>query len=201
MSSPESFDVDAVPAVELSRASVPLTEVVFETPDGRSVPLSGSSPELAGRLMDSVPPIYRPRFGGASSLVGLEDGDLVVGYAAGETAYAFPLTVLERRELVNAEVEGVPVLVSYCACGQAAVYRRELNARVLVFGNTSALYASSRVVFDHQTGSYWLQRTGGAVVGRLTGTRLAPLPSQTLSWGEWKRRHPGTRVLVGDGDE
>jgi hypothetical protein len=66
---------------------------------------------------------------------------------------------------------------------------------VLLFGNTSALYESDLVMYDHQTGSYWFQVLGEAIVGGLTGERLTMLPSMTLTWGEWKRHYPDTLVL------
>ena len=60
------------------------------------------------------------------------------------------------------------------------------------------------VMFDHQTGSYWYQVSGEAIVGELTGARLEPLPSVTMPWGEWRELHPDTRMLsrvqIVDGD-
>ena len=101
--------------------------------------------------------------------------------------------------MVNDVIDGVPILVSYCPlCASGAVYRREVDGRTLLFGNTSALFESDLVMFDHQTGSYWFQVLGEAIVGHMTGRRLTVLPSQILSWGEWKRLHPDTRLLVSD---
>ncbi len=54
------------------------------------------------------------------------------------------------------------------------------------------------VMYDHQTGSYWLQVLGEAIVGGLTGSRLTMLPSMTVAWGEWKQHHPDTLVLSAD---
>ena len=65
------------------------------------------------------------------------------------------------------------------------------------FGNTSALFQSDLVMYDHQTGSYWFQVAGEAVVGTLTGARLALLPSTTITWGEWRKLFPETRLLTG----
>lgn len=75
------------------------------------------------------------------------------------------------------------------------MYHRRLNGQVLEFGNTSALYENSLVMFDHQTGSYWVQVSGEAIVGELTGARLDLVASVTMPWGEWKRLYPDTRVL------
>lgn len=195
-------DHDAVPPVDLSRHSVPLRDVVFDTFDGDFVRLTIAPPDVRLRLMDRIKPIYEPGFDEADGLPWLRDGDLVVGYASSRAAYAFPVKVLNSRELVNAELDGEPILVSYCPlCASAVVYSRELEGRTLLFGNTSALYESDLVMFDHQTGSYWFQVAGEAIVGTLTGKRLRPLPSSTTTWGAWKRLHPRTRLLVSDEGE
>ena len=52
-------------------------------------------------------------------------------------------------------------------------------------------------MYDHQTGSYWFQVGGEAVVGTLTGSRLKLLPSAIMAWGEWKNLYPRTRLLAG----
>lgn len=75
------------------------------------------------------------------------------------------------------------------------MYHRRINGEVLDFGNTSALYENSLVMFDHQTGSYWVQVSGEAIVGEMTGAKLDLLPSVTMPWGEWRTLHPETRVL------
>lgn len=191
-----------VPPVDLRKHDVPLRDVVFDTFDGRFIRLSESREHQRRALMDRIRPIYQPRFGDPQELPWLTDDELVLGYLADGNAYAFPLAVLNFRELVNDELGDEPVLVSYCPlCGSAIVYSRKLDGKTLLFGNTSALYQSDLVMFDHQTGSYWFQVGGDAIVGGLTGERLRPLPSSTASWGEWRRLHPDTRVLVGDGAE
>ncbi len=75
------------------------------------------------------------------------------------------------------------------------MYHRRINGVVLDFGNTSALYENSLVMFDHRTGSYWVQVSGEAIVGEMTGATLDLLPSVTMPWGEWRTLHPDTRVL------
>ena len=86
--------------------------------------------------------------------------------------------------------------MSYCPlCFSGVVYSRELDGQVLLFGNTSALYESDLIMYDHQTGSYWFQVPGEALVGPMTGKRLALLPSMTTTWGEWRRMHPETVAL------
>ena len=192
--------LDSVPVADLTAHSVPLEEVVFDTFDGRFVTLNMASQRLIESLRDAIKPIYNPGYGNANGPPWLRDSHLVIGYSSQSGAYAYPVNVLNSRELVNDVIDGVPVLVSYCPlCASGVVYSREVEGRTLLFGNTSALFQSDLVMFDHQTGSYWFQVLGEAIVGAMTGTRLTPLPSMTITWGEWKGLHPDTRLLVSDG--
>ena len=190
---------EAPPPVDRDITSVDLSDVVFDTFQGGYFPLSEANDRAVERLRDAIRPIYEPVYEPREGGDWLSDGDFVIGYAAGEEAYAYPLKILNRHEIVHDLVDGVPILVSYCPlCASAVVYDRRLDDRVLVFGNTSALYESDMVMYDHQTGSYWFQVAGEAIVGELTGRRLEPLPSITISWGEWKELHPDTLVLSRD---
>ena len=108
------------------------------------------------------------------------------------------INILNFHEIVNDTIGGVPVLITYCPlCFSGVVFSQEVGGETLTFGNTSALYQSDLVMYDHQTGSYWFQVTGEAVVGTLTGSRLKPLPSATMPWGDWKALHPETRLIIG----
>ena len=189
----------APPPVDRDIASVDLADVVFDTFQGGYFPLSEANDRAVESLRDAIKPIYEPVYEPREGGDWLSDGDFVIGYAAGEEAYAYPVKILNYHEIVHDLVDGVPILVSYCPlCASAVVYDRRLDDRVLVFGNTSALYESDMVMYDHQSGSYWFQVAGEAIVGELTGRRLEPLPSITISWGEWKVLHPDTLVLSRD---
>ncbi len=189
----------APPEVDLNLHSVPLEEVYFDTFDGGSVRLSESTTELRQRLLDAIPPIDRPVYGDLDSGDWLDPSDLILGYVAGGEAYAYPFKILNFHEIVNDEIDGVPVLVSYCPlCRSAIVYDRRVGGEVLSFGNTSALYESDLVMVDRNTGSYWWQVAGSAIVGSLTGTTLEPLPSVVATWADWTSQHPDTLILTRD---
>jgi hypothetical protein len=94
---------------------------------------------------------------------------------------------------------GDKVLISYCPlCFSGIVYSRELGDRTLTFGNTSALYESDMVMLDYETGSYWWQVAGRAIVGTLTDEQLTALPSTTTTWAEWRDLHLDSLVLSRD---
>ncbi|PZC46912.1 MAG: Protein of unknown function (DUF3179) [Chloroflexi bacterium] len=174
-----------------------MSEIIFDTFDGGSLPLSEAEDGRILALQDAIRPIYDPAYGPASAGDWLDDSFVVLGYVSERgTPYAYPVNILNLHEIVNDTIEGVPVLVSYCPlCASGIIYDRRLDEMELVFGNTSALYESDMVMFDQQTGSYWFQVGGEALVGELTGQRLTPLPSVMMPWGDWKRLHPDTLVL------
>jgi hypothetical protein len=189
----------APPPIDLDSHSVPLDAIHFDTFDGSSVPLSESTPELRARLLDAIPPVDDPVYGDIGAGDWLAPTDLVVGYVAGTQAYAYPFKILNFHEIVNDELAGVAVLISYCPlCRSAIVYDRRVAGNVLRFGNTSALYESDLVMVDRTTGSYWWQVAGSAIVGPLTGATLEPLPSSVATWKDWTATHPDTLVLSRD---
>jgi len=173
--------------------------VFFDTFDGGSVQLSESSPGLRARLLDAIPPIDNPVYETRESADWLSDDDLVLGYVAGDQPYAYAFRILNFHEIVNDELDGIPVLVSYCPlCRSAVVYDRRVDDTLLTFGNTSALYESDLVMVDRETFSYWWQVVGESIVGELTGTKLEVLPSSVATWADWSTLHPDTLVLSRD---
>lgn len=64
------------------------------------------------------------------------------------------------------------------------------------FGVSGKLWRDSVILYDRQTLSLWSQVDGTAKAGPSAGQRLRQLPSQVTTWGDWRRRHPATRVLV-----
>lgn len=156
-------------------------------------------PNCGSRLLDAIPPIDDPVYGGAWAGDRLDPDDLLLGYVAAGQAYAYPFKILNFHEIVNDDIDGIPVLISYCPlCRSGIVYDRCLRGETLSFGNTSALYESDLVMVDRTSGSYWWQVGGRAIVGPLTGSALSPLSSTVSTWSDWVAQHPDTLVLTRD---
>jgi hypothetical protein len=149
---------------------------------------------------DSIPSIDEPSFiepGQASGW--LADREPVVAVVLGGEARAYPVQILTWHEIVNDEVGGRPVTITYCPlCNSAVAFSREVDGRTLEFGVSGKLYKSALVMFDRQTDSLWLHFEGRAIQGPLTGTRLDLIPVQLLSFGQWRREHPDGVVLSRD---
>ena len=147
----------APPELDTSLSSVELKDIIFDTFDGSSKPLSEADSELIERLRDANKPVYVARYENPGDDDWLGDQDMVAGYVGHQSgqAYAYPVKFLNFHELVNDVIDDVPLIITYCPlCGSGVVFDRRVNDETLVFGNTSALYNSDLVMFDHNTGSY-----------------------------------------------
>jgi len=52
------------------------------------------------------------------------------------------------------------------------------------------------VLVDRESGSYWSQLLARAICGPLEDEALSIRPSSLARWGDWRRDHPGTDVLL-----
>lgn len=66
--------------------------------------------QLLGR--DSIRPVYEPEFVPADQAP-LDDEELVLGIEIDGEAKAYPISVLNFREMVNDELAGVPILATW----------------------------------------------------------------------------------------
>jgi Protein of unknown function (DUF3179) len=163
-----------------------------------SVPLSEF--QSGGPPRDGIPPVDEPKpTSQADADEWLSRREPVLAVEIGDAVRAYPIQILVWHEIVNDTLGGRPVAVTYCPlCNSSLVFDRRVRGRTLTFGTTGNLRNSDLVMWDRQTESWWQQLTAEAVVGELTGTRLSVLPSQTLSWADFKRLHPAGDVLSRD---
>lgn len=67
-------------------------------------------PSMMG--FDAIAPIYNPSFASADEAP-MEESELVMGVAINGQAKAYPVNVLRFREMVNDELAGWPILVTW----------------------------------------------------------------------------------------
>jgi hypothetical protein len=77
------------------------------------------------------------------------------------------------------------------------VWRAEIDGRRLRF-HLAGINNQNFLMQDEETGSWWQQVTGEAVQGPMKGRRLDLVFHDEIAFGNWKREHPGTRVLRPD---
>ncbi len=144
---------------------------------------------------DFIAPVYDPEFVTAAASGWPDDAD-VIGVALGDEAKAYPVSLLNSREMVVDTIGGVPILVTWCPlCGTGLVHRRVVGGETLVFGVQGALWKNAMTWWDHDSGSIWSQPLGQAIAGPRAGQTVELLPSAFTSWGSWSRAHPESLAL------
>ena len=117
----------------------------------------------------------------------------------GERALFYPFRILTAHEIVNDEIEGIPLAVTYCPlCNTAVTFDRRVEGRVLRFGVSGLLRKSDLVMWDDATTSLWQQISGEGIVGSLAGARLDVIPTAIVAWSDFAERHPEGEVLSRD---
>jgi len=172
------FWVHEWPDTDFSKTEVPFVEI-----------LSG------GPGKDGIPALSHPRF------IPIDRANIpmiepVISVQIGDAVRAYPVRYLIWHELVNDQIEGVPVLISFCPlCNSAQVFDRRLNGVVHSFGVTGKLRHSDMVMYDIETQSWWQQAIGLAIVGDMVGTDLLSIPSQMESLADFAARNPAGQVM------
>ncbi|MEM5491735.1 DUF3179 domain-containing protein [Hoeflea sp. AS16] len=150
-----------------------------------------------GPPRDGIPPIDDPVFLPVSEASGLDAMEPVMSVAIDGKARAYPLRIMIWHEIVNDNLAGQPISVTYCPlCNAAIVFERTIDGEVTSFGTTGKLRNSDLVMYDRATESWWQQFTGEAITGSRTGTSLNVIPSRLESWQSFRQRFPDGQVLV-----
>ena len=149
---------------------------------------------------DGIPPIYDPQFVSVERanewMIDLEP---VIPVQIGDDVRAYPQDSLMSHEVVDDVVGGRPIAVTWCPlCNTALVFHREVDGQILTFGISGLLRQSNLIMWDHETESWWQQGTAEAIVGEMAGTSLVTIPSQVVTWRDFKAAFPDGRVLEAD---
>jgi hypothetical protein len=173
---------------DFNKHAVPLSEIISGGPGKDGIPAI-DNPEFI--------PVMQP-------IDWLDDAEPVIALIlkdsnGQEVARAYPIQILIWHEIVNDELGGVPVSVTFCPlCNASMVFDRRLDGKTLDFGTTGRLRKSDMVMYDRQTESWWQQFLGEAIVGDLTGKTLKLIPSRIMSWADFKAGWPRGEVLSKD---
>lgn len=172
-------------STDWSNNTVPLSELTLGIP--RSDP------------RDAIPPIDDPAFETVEEADWLADREPVVVLELDGEARAYPLRILTSHEIVNDEVAGRPVAVTYCPlCNSAVSFDRRVDGETLRFGVSGLLRNSDLVMWDDRTESLWQQITGEAIVGQLAGEQLELIAAPLMPWQSFRESFPQGRVLSRD---
>ncbi len=156
--------------------------------------MSGGPPK------DGIPPVDQPLFDSVEQAKAwIAPLEPVISVVIKDVAKAYPLQILTWHEIVNDELSGVPICVTFCPlCNASIVFDRRMDGVVLDFGTTGLLRMSDLVMYDRQTESWWQQFIGAAIVGDQVGNVLNRVPSAILSFESFSQAYPEGSVLNRD---
>jgi hypothetical protein len=189
-----------ITAAAASAETSPLDPFAAFLPRGTRVSVPREEIRGGGPVVDGIPALAAPRKAAVEEADrSLKPGDAVLGLLIGDEAVAYPIRLLNWHELVNDEVGGVPVAVTYCPlCRSGIVFDRRAGDAVREFGVSGLLYNSDLVMYDRGTRSLWSQIMAEAIAGSSTGAKLSRLPARRTSWAQWKATQPGTKAVLFD---
>lgn len=171
--------------------------------DGAPLRIRADEIVCGGVPFDGIPSLERPPHVAASETQLADSEPVFAAEIAGE-ARAWPIGVLSWHEMLNDELGGEPVTLSYCTlCRSAVLYRGRLpNGEETTFGTSGLLYRSNKLMFDRRTQTLWSNLTGEPLLGPLAAGKqpraLEMVPLVSTTWGVWRALHPRSTVMIGD---
>lgn len=151
-----------------------------------------------GVRQDGIPPLRDPWLQDADQASWLADDDVVFGLVIDGEARAYPKRILAWHELLTDRIGDTDIVAVYCTlCGSMIAYGTQVDGARHVLGTSGFLYRSNKLMYDAATSSLWSTLGGRPVAGPLadSGIELPMYPVVTTTWGAWRQRHAGTRVL------
>ncbi|MEM9807901.1 MAG: DUF3179 domain-containing protein [Cyanobacteria bacterium P01_D01_bin.56] len=144
-----------------------------------------------GPPKDGIPSIDAPDFDTATTTPFGSD-DIVVGMVVNGEAKAYPYNILNWHEIVNDEIGGVNVSVTYCPlCDTIVAFDRGETT----FGVSGKLYQSCLVMYDRADDTLYAQPWGTGVVGPNVNKQVDMLPAVKTTLGQWLEQYPESQVL------
>jgi hypothetical protein len=167
---------------DLSNATLPREQI-----------LSGGPPR------DGIPALSDPKMIPAGVADYLEPEDRIIGITLKGQSRAYPVAILNWHEIVNDEIAGQHVAITYCPlCGTAVAFDASVDGRVTEFGVSGLLYNNDVLLYDRDTESLWSQILGESISGERAGQKLTAIPISHTTWRDWLKRHPETLLLSDD---
>jgi len=145
---------------------------------------------------DCIPALSNPLFVDKDQQQYLANTDRVLGLVSGGQAYAIPHNILWWHEIVNFDMNGESLAITYCPLtGSTIAFDREPLDGV-EFGVSGLLYQTNLIMYDRNNPqSLWPQMSLSAQCGDASGTQLETTPIFEMTWGGWQDLYPNTVVI------
>lgn len=152
-----------------------------------------------GADKDSIKSIDNPIFVDPSHETAPNDPrQKIIGIAVDGVARAYPYNILNWHEIVNDEINGNKVSITYCPLtGSGIPYATEvLNNTEL--GTSGLLYENNLVFYERDTNTHWSQMGEFAIKGSSLGRNLESIETTETTLEAWLKMHPESKVLSTD---
>ena len=145
---------------------------------------------------DGIPSIDQPVFVSVEEATFMRDDELVVGFRNGNVARAYPHSILDWHEIVNDDVDDLPVAITYCPLtGTAVGWSRMVNGGLTTFGVSGLLHQTNLMPYDRNSNSTWSQMRLDCVNGPLIRSAAQTEHVIETTWSTWKSMFPDSEVL------
>jgi Protein of unknown function (DUF3179) len=183
-----------------SGTGTPAEGVTPQTINGfRLVPLLVKAELIraGGPARDQIKAVDDPQFVPPEQATWVAADTPVIGLELNGETRAYPVHLMERHQIVNDALAGVPIAVSYDPlAGTPRAFRRSVAGKNLHFGVSGLVYNACSLMYDRETQSLWSQFTGQAIAGPLSGTHLDRIRVRQEPRDLWLGRAPTSSVLV-----
>lgn len=160
---------------------------------------SGDEIISGGVPRDGIPAITSPDIISASEATYMSDVDLVIGVAVNGRARAYPIDILNYHEIVNDNLAGRSICVTYCPLtGSGIVFNSIIDNTPLEFGVSGLLFRNNLIPYDRTTESLYSQMFSRGIRGEKNNSPWPLIPSTKCTWGYWKSIYPDTDVMSRD---
>ncbi len=150
--------------IELGEETPPFLENQWSIPEDQIV---------VGNEIDLIPSIDDPKYVSVGEVNFLSDNDLVIGYKSREIMRAYPLRILNYHEIVNDDINGSKVAITYCPLtGTSLIWDRMIDGVETTFGVSGQLFNANLLPYDRLTGTTWSQMLTRGVRGEYNNENL-----------------------------
>ena len=124
----------------------------------------------------------------------LLNDSMIVGVVVDNASKAYPLMILDRHEVINDQIGGTHLVISYCPLTNSPLVFTRLKQSS--FGVSGKLFRNNLVLYDNVTETLWSQIYMRGIQGEQKGMPVNYHPCYMMSWSEWKKLHPETMLIA-----
>ena len=152
--------------------------------------------------VNAIPAIINPKFESVKATAYSQD-ELVFFIKIGDQIKGYPSSILNWHEIVNDEIGGIKIIVTFDPISYtAAAYERNNS----IFGVSGKLYKNNLVMYSNETDTLWSQLTGiqlqeiksGETQDSANVISLKQIPILRITFKEFNKQFPNGLILSHD---